>query len=184
MPAYFDSFLGSVVESSWASTAPPIRIEAPMKLVWEQILAFDQYPAWNPFQRRVDVVESTTTGYRYAKLHVNFGAKADDKELSPVEKVWAEIDERILYVDERPQCCILAYGYEMTILPTVRMQVLEAIDENSCNYYSYDAFAGWLARFMFKPWAQDRFARLFTLSSKALKAHCEKVAKQSSSPRL
>lgn len=35
----------------------PIQIDAPIELVWDAFLAFDRYSDWNPFHRKVEIVE-------------------------------------------------------------------------------------------------------------------------------
>lgn len=163
--------LNACVDSNWSAWVDPIEIKAPKAVVWGLILNFDSYTEWNPFHRQVKVV-ADSGGRRFVRMWVNFGAHHLDG-LIPVSQSSPLSDERILYVDDRPKYSIIIYGLDWFSVPTMRVQVLEAIDDVTCRLYSYDHFGSWLGLILLKLPLQNKFRRLFTLAAEGLKRRAE-----------
>ncbi|KAH9258613.1 hypothetical protein BASA81_003115 [Batrachochytrium salamandrivorans] len=151
--------------------AEPVTINAPLAVVWQQVLEFDSYKEFNPFHRHVEVLEDTGTGKRYMSLHVAL-MNPQSGVLPPHQSCFVGDKERVFYVDERDECCILLYGLDGMAVPTIRGQVLIKTSPSTCEYYSYDLLGGSLAGVV--NWLLGRsLQRGFELSAQALKLRCE-----------
>lgn len=118
---------------------PPVRINAPRKLVWETMLDFEAYEEFNPFHRRVRVVRDEATGDRYMEMKVNskVANEKDDRLVAPETCMVAR--EKIFYVDEERY--ILVYGLDAAMASSVRVQYLLE-DGDATVYVNYDVLGG------------------------------------------
>lgn len=142
-----------------------------MTRVWKEILDFDSYKEYNPFHRHVEVQEDSKTGIKYVAMRVNLFAPTKDLLLPPKSYRFLQ-PERIFYVDEREDCCILMYGLYGGAVPTVRCQVVVKTGTETCDYYSYDHFGG-SASIVVKLLLASRIQHGFELATDALKLRCE-----------
>ena len=165
-----------MIESNWTCWVKPLQINAPMSLIWKEILDFPSYTSWNPFHRQVKIFENTQ-GERFVRMWINYGA-SKTQELIPVEKASPLSDEKLIYVDERERFCILIYALDWYFIPTMRCQVVEDRGDNTCMYYSYDHFGGWVPLALLKCTMQRLLQDNFTTAALALKARCESLVKQ------
>ena len=108
----------------------PVRIDAPIDLVWTVLTEVDKYGAWNPFtpQARTDFTIGSP-----AHLLVRMGPAT------------FRISEKICAF-EKPR--LIAWKKEFGarwLLLAVREQHLEAGNESSCSYFNTDRLTGVLA---------------------------------------
>lgn len=149
----------------------PVKISAPLAVAWQQVLEFDSYKEFNPFHRHVEVWERADSGQRQLSLHIVL-LNPQAGVLPPHLSCFAGNKERVFYVDERDECCILLYGQESMLVPTIRGQVLVKTSPSTCDYYTYDLIGGSLAgvvNFLLGRSLQ----RGFELSAEAIKRRCE-----------
>jgi len=166
---WFNS-LNALVDSNFTCWVEPNKVKAPMKTVWNQIIDVDKYSDWNPYHRGLAIVENAK-GDRFVRMRLALSPNPDNLEASRTLQV---AEERVLYVDERENCCIFMYSYEGFFVNAVRVQVVEAINEHECIYYSYDAFGGWLAKLLIYPFS-GYITSNFVLAAKCLKKRCESL---------
>jgi hypothetical protein len=105
-----------------------VTINAPIQKVWEVLSNFDNYHQWNPFTPKIDIQNKigSTVG-----LHVRLNPKSSKTMLQK---------ETLLAWEEGKQ---LEWGIKNSwFVRTVRVQNLKAIDENTTEYYTSDAFEG------------------------------------------
>jgi len=105
-----------------------IIIKAPIQKVWAVLSNFDNYHQWNPFTPKIEVKNEigSTVG-----LHVRLNPKSSKTILQ----------KETLLKWEEGKC--LEWGIKNSwFVQTVRIQSLKAIDENTTEYYTSDAFEG------------------------------------------
>ena len=110
--------------------ADPIRIEAPIEVVWDVLTDVEHYGVWNPFTPEV------RTDFRLgspARLRVRMGPM----KMKITETVCAFEKPRLIAWSK-------AFGARW-LLVAVREQHLEPLDESSCNYHNSDRLTGGLA---------------------------------------
>jgi len=154
----FDRKRGFVAEAVVRSAI--VEIQAPAAVVWEILTDLDHYGEWNPF-----CVRCVSTLEMGAPIYMSLVDYANPGRLNPnVEYVCAIEPEKMLSW-EMPWT-------EQWPYPARRDQVIEALGEHSCRYYSTDAFLGengiHLMRFV-GSWVE----RAFNDTAKALKARAE-----------
>lgn len=139
-----------------------VTIDAPVELVWEILLDFENYEQWNTFCPSI---------------------KNDSLALgSPVDMM---VDlgngpsQQVEYICEvQPKQCI---AWRMENKPedpihAVRSQQLERVDDNSCTYVSIDKFSGPQAAVMMESFAKS-VETGFNQCAYDLKAFAEKCFK-------
>jgi len=105
-----------------------IIINAPMKKVWEILADLDNYHQWNPFTPKVDCNKQLGSD---VIMQVR---------LNPKSKKTMQQKETLLLWDEEAR---IEWGIQDSwYVKTVRIQKLTAIDENTTEYYTSDAFEG------------------------------------------
>lgn len=105
-----------------------ITINAPIQKVWQVLSNFDNYHKWNPFTPKIEVKNEigSTVG-----LHVRLNPKSKKTTLQK---------ETLLVWEEGTR---LEWGItDAWYVQTIRIQSLKAIDENTTEYYTSDAFEG------------------------------------------
>lgn len=105
-----------------------IIINAPLEKVWAVLSNFDNYHKWNPFTPKIEVENEigSTVG-----LQVRLNPKSTKTILQK---------ETLLVWEEGKR---LEWGIQNSwFVRTVRIQSLKAIDENTTEYYTSDAFKG------------------------------------------
>lgn len=153
---------------SWPATLVPnvvaqpesTHIEAPPQVVWDVITDYAHYGDWNPFHRKVEVLE-TASGDVVLQLHVRLMG------------YMMKAVERVFYVDE--QRFIIAYGRDGHT-PSWRTQWLEERPDGSTTYHSYDAIGGHLAPVV-GLCCLGSVERDFNNQHDALKTYCENLPK-------
>lgn len=106
-------------------------IDAPIDVVWDCLLDFEQYPEWNPFT--VAVIGKKDIG-AILDLQVNLTGKR------------IQISQETLQELAKPTQ--IAWGMHMlhpVLLKARRDQFLTVIDDNQCRYHTYDALSGLLS---------------------------------------
>ncbi len=107
-----------------------VTINAPASVVWEVLTDLPNYGAWNPF-----CIAAKSTLEMGAPLEMTLANYTMPGETYPnVEYVCANVPEKLLSW-ELPDSPEMPY-------PARRDQVIEAVDDQSCTYYSTDAFFG------------------------------------------
>ena len=105
-----------------------IIIKAPIQKVWAVLSNFDNYHQWNPFTPKIEV--KNEIGSTVA-LHVR---------LNPTSSKTILQKETLLKWEEG-KC--LEWGITTSwFVQTIRIQSLKAMDENTTEYYTSDAFEG------------------------------------------
>jgi uncharacterized protein YndB with AHSA1/START domain len=141
-----------------------VTIEAPVELVWEILLNFDNYGQWNDFCPSAKN-ESLVLGSA-VDMMVDLGAG---------------LSRQVEYICRvEPNKCI-AWGMENKPedpIHAVRSQHLKRLDDNRCTYVSVDEFAGPQMTAMMEHFAPAVEAG-FNRCAYDLKAHAEGVFKAS-----
>jgi hypothetical protein len=109
-----------------------ITIHAPIQIVWAVLSNFDNYYQWNPFTPKIEIKNEigSTVG-----LHVR---------LNPKSSITIFQKETLLRWEEGKR---LEWGITNAwYVQTIRIQSLRAIDKNTTEYYTSDAFKGPLTR--------------------------------------
>lgn len=108
----------------------PLRIDAPIDVVWTAPTEVDRHGEWNPFtlQARTDFTIGSP-----ARLQVRMGPTT----FGIVETVCAVEKPRLIAWQK-------TFGARW-LLHTVREQHLEPVDETSCSYHNTDRLTGVLA---------------------------------------
>ena len=112
----------------------PIRINAPIDVVWEVLTDVENYGQWNPF------TPQACTDFRIgspAHLRVRMGPTT----MKITETVCAYETPRLLAWSK-------AFGARRLLL-AVREQHLESLSESSCSYHNTDRLTGVLAPLVF-----------------------------------
>lgn len=140
-----------------------IEIAAPARIVWQILTDMERYNEWNPFCIRA--VSTLEMGAPVVMTLVNYVSPGT---LAPnCEYICAFEPERMISW-ELPHSEAWPY-------PARRDQVIEPTGDNSCRYFSTDAFLGangiHVQRFA-GPWVK----RAFDDSARALKARAEAMA--------
>lgn len=143
-----------------------IEIAAPIDVVWNTLIALDDYGAWNPFVVKVDGGRRAAVGDRLV-LHVKW---PDGSGM--------QIGQLVTRVDAPGDAATLAWRFQgfmpsLNLVRAERTQTLTRVDATTTRYESVEAFTGLLARFV--PMA--RVLRRFDDNAKALKAFCEARAR-------
>lgn len=109
-----------------------ITIHAPIQTVWSVLSNFDKYSQWNLFTPKIELKNElgSTVG-----LHVRLNPRSSKTILQKETLLAWEEGER------------LEWGItDSWLVRTIRIQHLKAIDENTTEYYTSDAFEGPLTR--------------------------------------
>ncbi|WP_052593683.1 SRPBCC domain-containing protein [Aureispira sp. CCB-QB1] len=105
-----------------------IIINAPIQSVWKVLSNFDNYHQWNPFTPKIDI--QNTIGSTIG-LHVRLNPKSAKTILQK---------ETLLAWEEGQR---LEWGIQNSwFVQTIRIQRLTAIDAQTTEYYTSDAFKG------------------------------------------
>ncbi|MCF8568764.1 SRPBCC domain-containing protein [Gordonia sp. HY002] len=107
-----------------------VDIEAPASVVWDVLVDLDEYPKWNPFC--IAVKSTLEIGAPFEMTLTDYSR--GEGTFFYTEYVCAVVPEKLL---------------SWELLPTAesqdaarRDQVIEAVSETACRYYSTDAFLG------------------------------------------
>lgn len=142
----------------------PLDINAPAEVVWQIVVDFDHYPAWNPLNRffhldtRAEVGETVTFGPRWGPY--------DRRTLGDA----AFVQRETLTVWEE-HCC-LAYAAMAPWLNAERVQYIARVAAERSRYYTYERTAGILAPLVRRFYAR-RITEGFTANGLALKQRAE-----------
>jgi hypothetical protein len=105
-----------------------VIINAPIQEVWAVLSNFDNYHQWNPFTPKIEVKNEIGTT---VDLYVRLNPKSSKTMLQK---------ETLLAWEEGKR---LEWGITNSwFVRTIRIQSLKAIDENTTEYYTSDAFEG------------------------------------------
>lgn len=136
-----------------------VLINAPAETVWQVLIDFDNYSQWNPFCPQI---------------------KAELKLGSPVEMMTDlgnGLQEQVEYITSIDVGKSIAWSMKNDPGDPVhacRTQTLKIIDDNSCTYYTVDAFSG-----EFMPAMLEAFATPIELGfnrcAQGLKQQAEKL---------
>lgn len=142
-----------------------VEIDAPASVVWEVLTDTENYGEWNPF-----CFEMKSTLEMGAPVEMVLNSYIVPGETQPnVEYVCAKEEERLISW-ELPHSDEFPY-------PARRDQVIEPIDDESCRYWSTDAFLGENGKHVMLfagPWVK----RAFDETADALKARAEAIYAQ------
>ena len=136
-----------------------VEIEAPAELVWQVIVDFAQYPAWNEFCPSIDAKLELGSA---VKMQVDLGDGLQEQ----VEYITCiEEPHRITWsMENRPGDPVHAD----------RSQLVSPVDEHRCTYLTYDDFSGDFAAAMVEQLG-ERVRRGFNLCARNLKARAESL---------
>lgn len=109
-----------------------IDIAAPIDVVWRLLTNVDDYPSWNSFTPRVDT-PGLAVG-NHVELHVRMPGRGPR-----VQREWVNLVD-----PPHALCWGLRWGHPAVFVGN-RWQVLEAIDDSTTRYVTYDRFSGVLA---------------------------------------
>jgi hypothetical protein len=136
-----------------------IHIAAPVELVWQVLVDFENYEKWNEFCPQCEAELEIGSPIKM-QVELGFG-----------------LQEQIEYISLIKPFEAIAWGMENKPddpIKAVRTQYLNKIDELSCSYQSVDVFSGeavaGMMDLMGKP-VEDGF----NLCGYGLKAYCEKL---------
>lgn len=135
-----------------------VEIAAPIELVWEILLDLDSYGEWNPFTYRVD---TTLKIGDPVDLYVRMPKRGDRMQTEQVRIV------------EEPNT--LSWGTKLGfefLLKAQRYQCLKSIDDNRCEYSTWDDFDGALTWLVVGLFGEDMLNG-FNNMSYALKERAE-----------
>ena len=135
-----------------------IIINAPKATVWEAILNIKDYHKWNTFTPKI---ESTLNVGEDVLLHVNMNN--DGKILKQKEELlWIKDGESI------------AWGIAASFpVKTERAQIVEAIDDQTTRYITYDKFWGILVPVVML-FYRSKIQKGFDVCAADLKRFCER----------
>ncbi len=160
-------------ESAEILYAEPVEIKAPITTVWEIMVDFDRYPAWNPLNRffRLDT--------KAAPNHfVTFGPSwgpYDQKDGEPLPEPDMTQKEMITVWEEN---CCLAYAVVSESNNAERVQHISTLDNGLTRYHTYERMSG-----RHSPSIRKEFGNMiiagFTANGIALKKRAEAFAKSS-----
>ena len=137
-----------------------VDIEAPQAFVWEVLLDYARYPEWNPYTVRVE--STCVVG-------------------DPVDLYLPDPNRPGELMHQREWVCLVdpphRFAYEMRPTPEIdvharRDQYVVATGQNTCQYWTTDAFDGPLASFVMEhtgAWVKEGFDSV----AHALKARAE-----------
>ena len=136
-----------------------VAIEAPIELVWGVMLAFDEYPAWNPFIVRIErpAVRAAQVGDELT-LHVRWrgGLSVTTREritrLEPPKEVGA-VRRAVLEYE---------FGGPIAALNLARGRRLQALEQGGAGptlYRTEERLRGWLAGLVPARALRDGFER-------------------------
>ncbi|KAJ9453040.1 hypothetical protein DIPPA_08514 [Diplonema papillatum] len=138
--SHFNNILGTTLTNlifpDLAIVIPATRIQAPVEVVWQAFMDFDNYHKWNPFHSRIDVVEKSDERI-YLGLNVNMGGLLGS--LCSYEEVH--------FVDSKRH--LLIYGVSTGVPSSVRSVWMESdpSDPNATIFNSFDMIGGYPALF-------------------------------------
>jgi uncharacterized protein YndB with AHSA1/START domain len=147
-----------------------VTIDAPAGVVWHVLTDLDNYRLWNPFC--ISAVSTLEIGSAVEMVLADYSGAGGT--FPNIEYVCAFLPERLL-------------SWELRATPESphaarRDQVLEAVGDSRCCYYSTDAFLG--------DYAQEIMAesgawvkRAFDDTALALKQRCERIAAERTSTK-
>ncbi|KAI0651193.1 hypothetical protein C8Q79DRAFT_17724 [Trametes meyenii] len=164
-PSYNGTFVGNA----------SIIINAPIETVWDVLLNFTDYPAWNPFVRSqvitdkshlTPLADQTPVEGAYFTMHVHLPATLDDSVPTlPIFEQISHIEEdkyRASWINLSPEW----------FLKSERWQALSVTPDGRTYYESREVFAspGALA---IKWFIADNLEKSFAAQAEALKAYSE-----------
>lgn len=127
-----------------------IIINAPIQKVWDVLADFEKYPQWNPFTPKIEI-QPDQLGSDVI-LHVRLNPKSPKLTIQK---------EQLLAWDQGQQ---MSWGITKTwYIQTVRIQKLTALDSQTTEYYTSDAFEGpltWLVLLLFQQKIQIGFDKV------------------------
>jgi uncharacterized protein YndB with AHSA1/START domain len=140
-----------------------VTIEAPAELVWQVLVDFASYDQWNSF---CPSIEAELRIGSPVKMKVDLGQGLQEQ----VEFITClEAPQKITWsMENNPGDPIHAD----------RSQVIEAVDENTCTYVTYDEFSGEAAEAMVEMLGQAVESG-FNICAHGLKERAEKLHSQS-----
>ena len=141
-----------------------VTIAAPAELVWQVIIDFPQYGAWNQF---CPSLEAGLEIGSPVKMKVDLGQGLQDQVeyITEIEAPGPGAPHKITWsMENRPEDPIHAD----------RSQVVTPIDEQSCTYVTYDVFGGPAAAQMVEMLGSQVEAG-FNLCARNLKARAESL---------
>jgi len=154
-------FLTKVLLGDIIIRPEPTDIPAPASVVWDVVTDFDKYEEWNPFQKRVEVVESHE-GFVCIRMTVKLGVL----DIVSTEKIY--------YCDSNR--FILAYGIDRDGPASLRVVYLEALSPFLTRLNSYDIISGYPALFC-RGYLRNVIYNGFTNSHNAMKLRCGEMLK-------
>jgi len=135
-----------------------ITIDAPIQKVWDVLADFDQYDQWNPFTPKIETTQEIGSD---VLLHVR---------LNPNKPKLTKQKETLLLWEAGKQ---MDWGIQSWWVQTVRTQKLTAIDDQTTQYYTSDAFEGFMTPIIMWLFRQ-KIQRGFDDVAKGLKTFVEK----------
>ena len=143
---------------NWRTTYAETIINAPRQTVWDALINFDNYDAWNTFTYDVDMPRFAV-GEEFSFM-VKLGANERRQR------------EHITAI-EAPYMLAWRYPSETIFLKATRYQVLTDIDDGQTRYQTWETFSG-----LFTPilWLTvlESVQIGFNTVAQDLKRHCEK----------
>lgn len=142
-----------------------IIIHAPIDVVWSVMLDIDRYHEWNPFVTHIECAEQPPRLGSDLTLHVQFKNGMQRKEVETINRL------------EPPGTsgkAALQYRFtgpisDWNLVRGERLQSLEALDQQTTRYQSYENLTGWVSWLAPMKQVRDGFER----HAQALKARCE-----------
>jgi hypothetical protein len=139
-----------------------IDIEAPVATVWDILIDFESYEAWNPLTRRIEGVAVVD---EVVKLHVDLGGKRLVR------------NHVISRVDEREALCWTIRTKKPWLMRGERSQTLEDLGGGRCRYCNEERVDG-LASYIVALTYQGKIRRGIESVGRALKERAEKTCVQ------
>jgi len=152
----------------------PLDINAPAERVWQIVVDFERYPAWNPLNRffhldtHAAVGETVTFGPRWGPYDGETLGKAGFMQRETLT-VWEE------------DCC-LAYAAMGRWLNAERVQYIARVSAERSRYYTYERTSGIFAPLVRRLYAR-RIIEGFTANGLALKKRAEATHARAASAR-
>ena len=142
-------------------SARPVEISAPDWFVWDVLVAYDKYPAWNPY-----TVQVSTT--------LEIGSPMDMVLPNPDGSPGTITQREYIRIVDPPHHLRYDTGADVQGLLGTRDQRLEALGPDRCRYLSSDTFTGRYAEAAVRAhgtWMEDGFNAIAV----ALQARAERL---------
>jgi len=162
----FDPANPSTVRGLFAGNilAEPIKIDAPVDLVWKTAVGFDRYPEWNPLNRFFRLDAAAEAGQT-----VTFGPRWGPYDSGDLGEAEFTQHETLTIWEEN---CCLAYGVISPWLNAERVQYMSAITADQTRYHTYERTSGVISPLV-RVLYRRRIVTGFTANGIALKKRSE-----------